>query len=98
YLKQDTMPEPLITIGICCYNSQDTAARAIASALAQDWPNIEVLVVDDGSSDSTAEVIQKAIAGHKNARFIPHEKNKGFAGALNTVIEKAMGDFLAIFD
>lgn len=93
------MAEPLITIGICAYDSRDTVARSIASALAQDWPNKEILIVDDGSPDSTADIIEQAIRGHETvARLIRHEKNKGFAGALNTVIAEAKGEFLAIFD
>lgn len=95
---QNSPHDKLITIGICCYNSEDTVARAINSALMQDYPNFEVIIVDDGSSDRTAEVIQKTIAGHVNARFIKHEKNKRFPGALNTVIDNAKGEFIAIFD
>ena len=45
------MSAPLVTIGIACYNAADTIARAIDSALAQDWPNVEVLIVDDVSTD-----------------------------------------------
>lgn len=89
---------PLITIGICCYNSEDTVARAITSALNQDWLNIEVLIVDDGSSDSTENIIKKTIKNSEDARFIKHETNKTFPGALNTVIREAKGEFIAIFD
>lgn len=89
---------PLITIGICCYNSENTVERAIRSALAQDWPNLEVLIVDDGSQDGTPDVIQKTIEGDDRAVFIQHETNKTFPGALNTVIRNARGDFIAIFD
>jgi glycosyltransferase involved in cell wall biosynthesis len=87
-----------ITIGICCYNSEDTVERAIESALAQDWPDFEVVIVDDGSGDNTVEVIRKKIQGHSRTRLICHEKNKRFPGALNTVIKNAQGTFIAIFD
>lgn len=89
---------PLITIAISCFNSDDTCADAIASALNQDWPNLEILVADDGSKDNTAEVIKKAIAGHPNARALIYGHNKGFAGSLNTLIAEAKGEFFAIFD
>lgn len=89
---------PLITIGISCYKSADTAVRAIKSALAQDWPNIEILIADDGSNDDTALVIREAIKGQTNARLMVYEVNKGFAGSLNTIIAEAKGEFLAIFD
>lgn len=93
-----TTDYPLITIGICVYNSEDTVGRAIAGALSQDYPNFELIIVDDGSKDNSAEVIKAAIAGHHNARFIQHETNKTFPGALNTVIENAQGEFIAIMD
>ncbi|MGN7437157.1 MAG: glycosyltransferase family 2 protein [Alcanivorax sp.] len=89
---------PLITVGICCYNSEDTVARAIKSALAQDWPNLEVIIIDDGSQDNTAEIIQETIEADARAVFIQHETNKTFPGALNTVINNAKGEFIAIFD
>lgn len=89
---------PLITIGISCYNSSDTSPDAVRSALAQDWPNIEVLIADDGSTDDTAESILNVIEGHENARLMIYDQNKGFAGSLNTIINEAKGDFLAIFD
>ncbi len=93
----DTNP-PLITIGISCYNSADTVKRAVESALAQDWPNLEILIADDGSSDNTADIIRKTIEGRDNARLMVYDKNKGFAGSLNTIIAEAKGDFLAICD
>ena len=99
--NQDTAPPqefPLITIGMCCYNSEDTVARAIDSALAQDWPNFELLIVDDGSKDKTPDIIKAKIEGHPNARFIQHEVNKTFPGALNTVLSESKGEFIAIFD
>jgi len=92
------MENPLITIGISCYNSSDTAPAAVKSALEQDWPNLEIIVADDGSSDSTAKVIKKIIKGCPNARLMVYDENKGFAGSLNTIIAEAQGEFLAIFD
>ncbi|CAG0907187.1 unnamed protein product [Cyprideis torosa] len=91
-------PYPLITIGMTSFNAEDTIAQAIKSALSQDYPNNEILIVDDCSSDNSHQVIQEAIKGHDNARFIPHDTNTGFAGALNTIIKNAKGEFLAIFD
>lgn len=89
---------PLITCGLTSFNAQDTIARAIKSALAQDYPNKEIIIIDDCSSDNSRKVIEDAIAGHDNARLIVHEKNTGFAGALNSIITHAKGEFIAIFD
>ncbi len=92
------MTQPLITVGICCYNAEDTVGRAIDSALAQDWPNFELIVVDDGSRDRSVAVIAEKIKGRANARLIQHESNRTFPGALNTVIRNAGGEFIAVFD
>ncbi len=91
-------PAPKITIGMTSFYAQDTIARAIASAVAQDYPNKEILIVDDGSQDGSVEVIRKNIDSIPYARLIVHEKNTGFAGALNTIVKNAAGDFIAIFD
>ncbi len=89
---------PLVTIGLTCFNAADTIPRAIESALTQDYPNTEIIIVNDCSSDNSIEVITKAIEGHANARLINHEQNTGFAGALNSIIRNAQGAFIAIFD
>ncbi|MGE4313764.1 MAG: glycosyltransferase family 2 protein [Pseudobdellovibrionaceae bacterium] len=89
---------PLITIGMTCFNAADTIGRAIESAAAQDYPHFEILIVDDGSKDNSHDVIRAAIKDFPQARFIIHEVNTGFAGALNTIIKEAKGAFLAIFD
>jgi glycosyltransferase involved in cell wall biosynthesis len=89
---------PKITIGMTSFFARDTIAQAIESALAQDYTNTEILIVDDCSGDDSVDVIQKAIDGQPHARLIIHEKNTGFAGALNTIIQNTTGEFLAIFD
>lgn len=89
---------PIITVVISCYNSDDTVERAIRSALDQDWPNLEILVADDGSSDRTAEIIISMTENEDNARALIYDSNKGFAESLNTLIFEAKGEFIAIFD
>ena len=86
--------EPLVTIGITCYNAADTIARAIESANDQDYRNCEILVVDDYSQDNSAEIA----ASCANVRLIRHEKNMGVAAARNTIIAEARGQFIAFFD
>lgn len=89
---------PLITIGLTSYCSRDTIARAIESALAQDWPNIELVIVDDCSPDTSAAVIEKTIAGAPNTRLIRHTTNGGPAAARNTILATAQGEFVAFLD
>lgn len=89
---------PRITIGITCYNAEDTITRAIASACAQDWPDVEILVVDDCSSDNSRKRIAALIGANRNIIFIPHAENKGYAAGLNTLLNYATGEFIAFFD
>jgi glycosyltransferase involved in cell wall biosynthesis len=90
--------QPLITIGITCHNAADTIKRAIDSALAQDWPSLEVIMVDDCSTDDSVSAINLAIEGEPTARLICHERNAGVAAARNKIIENARGQFVAYFD
>lgn len=89
---------PLITIGMTCFNADDTIEKAVQSALAQDYPNFEIIIIDDGSTDLSHEIIQKCIKGKSNVRFIVQEQNLGFAGVLNKLIDEAKGEFFVIFD
>lgn len=91
-------PSPLITIGITCFNAEDSITRAIQSALDQNYQNKEIIIVDDGSKDNSHKIIEDFISGQENVRFIIHKHNTGFAGALNTIITESKGDFIAIFD
>lgn len=89
---------PLISIGITCYNASDTIARAVTSAVSQDWPNFEVIVIDDASTDNSLEIIRSLASRDRRIRIFSHEKNQGCAAARNTILEKAAGEFLAFFD
>lgn len=89
---------PLVTIGITCFNAADSIARAIAAAANQSWPNIEILIVDDCSTDQSVSAIESAIANIPQARLIRHTHNQGVAAARNTLLNSARGDFLAFAD
>jgi len=88
----------LVTIGITCFNAKATIARAIKSALNQDWQNFEILIVDDCSLDCSVEIIQDVIKNDSRARLIKHSVNLGPAGARNTILDQAMGEYIVYFD
>ena len=92
------MNAPLITIGLPCFNAQDTVERAIDACLAQHWPNLEVIIVDDASTDRTAHIIEKRIATDGRARLVRHARNTGPAGTRNTILLQSRGEFIALFD
>ena len=90
--------QPLITIGITCFNAEETIARAIESAGKQDWENLEIIIVDDHSTDSSAKIIKELQQKDKRVRIECHEKNLGYPSALNTIIKHARGEYIAFFD
>lgn len=97
-MSEHSSAAPLITIGITCFNAETTISKAIESALTQNYPNIEIVIVDDCSSDKSREVIQDVVAKYDNACLISHTENMGVAAARNTIINNAQGDFIAFFD
>ncbi len=88
------MPSPLISVIIPAYNNGHYLREAIDSVLAQDFPNVELIVVDDGSTDESAAVLA-AYAGRLNSRF---QENAGIAGARNAGYVLANGGFIAFLD
>lgn len=87
-----------ITIGIACFNAINTIERAIKSALSQDWPNFEILIIDDYSQDGSWEIIQKLKSLNVCITAIRHSKNLGASSSRNSIIENANGDFIVFFD
>lgn len=87
-----------VTVGMTCFNARDTIGNAIRSAQSQEWPNLEILIVDDASTDRSPEYIASLIADDSRIRLICHSENGGAARARNTIIEAATGDFIVFFD
>ena len=92
------LDHPLTTIGITCFNAADTIGRAIESALAQTWPNYEIVIIDDYSQDQSVEIIKSFQSSHPFIRLIQNAKNKGVAYNRQILLEEAKGKFLAFFD
>src|SRR3954447_16755698 len=89
------MPEPLVSALVAAYNAEPYIAEALRSALDQDWPELEVIVVDDGSTDGTAAVV----AGFADPRIrLIRQANAGAVGAVNTAFAAARGELLALLD
>jgi len=82
-----------VSVVIPCYNQARFLARAIESALAQTLPGLEVIVVDDGSTDDTATVAER----FDRVRY-HRQNNSGVAAARNTGLARARGDFVIFLD
>lgn len=86
---------PKVSIIIPAYNQREYLAEAIQSVCDQTYRNWELVVVDDGSTDATAEVV----ANFSDARIhYIYQENKGSPGARNTGIRNSRGDYLAFLD
>lgn len=85
-----------VSIVMAVYNGEKFIKEAIDSALAQTYKNIELIIVNDGSRDSTKKIIDSI--SDKRMVAIHLEKNQGAANALNKGIEKAKGYWIAILD
>ncbi|MFC6974687.1 glycosyltransferase family 2 protein [Halomicroarcula sp. GCM10025709] len=87
---------PRVSVVVPTYNRADTVGRAVESALAQTVTDIEVVVVDDGSTDDTAAVVTGI--DDERVRYLAHERNRGRSAARNTGIEAARGEYVAFLD
>ena len=86
---------PLVSILIPCYNAEKWLAEALESALSQTWKNIEIILVDDGSTDGSLAIAKSYES--KNVKVIAQE-NRGASSARNTALKQAQGDFIQYLD
>lgn len=89
--------ENLISVVIPIYNMELYLKECIESVLNQTYTNLEILLIDDGSTDSSLEICKKYAALDRRIVVI-HQENKGLSGARNTGIKKAHGKYLAFVD
>lgn len=88
---------PSITVVITAYNIQEYIKTAIDSVLEQNYPDIEILIVDDGSQDDTVDVAINALANYKHCRII-RQDNTGPGGARNMGICSAEAEYILFLD
>ncbi|MGB9961588.1 glycosyltransferase family 2 protein [Halobacterium sp. MBLA0001] len=87
---------PLVSVVIPTHNRADILPRALRSVQQQSHENLDIIVVDDCSSDDTSNVVQNL--ADSRTRYIRHEENKGANAARNTGIKAANGDYIAFLD
>lgn len=89
-----------ITVAIACHNLEDLILKCLESVIFQDYQDLEILVVDDHSTDHSVEVVNKLIMEHpeRDLRLIINEKNLGLCEVRNISIDEARGDAIFFMD
>lgn len=88
---------PLISVIVPAYNAEKWIAECIASVFAQSYPNIELIIINDGSNDGTFGIAEKESVGRDNVKII-HTENCGVSSARNIGIEAAQGEYITFLD
>lgn len=86
-----------VSIGVPVYNVAEYLPQCLDSILNQTFQDFEVILVDDGSTDNSFEICQEYVAKDSRFRLI-HQKNKGLAGARNTIIKNVKTEYIAWVD
>ncbi len=89
---------PRVTAGIACFDAAATIARALESACGQAWPDLEVLVVDDCSTDGSPQRVERQARGDERVRLVRRDSNGGPGATRQTILDEATGEFVAFFD
>ncbi len=90
--------KPLITVIIPVFNAQKYLRVALQSTLSQSYRTIEVICVDDSSTDESWKLLQQIAKTDRRMKVLRLEKNQGLSVALNRAIENAQGEFIARMD
>ncbi|MBD2214025.1 glycosyltransferase family 2 protein [Nostoc linckia FACHB-104] len=88
---------PLVSVIVPAYNAANFIQKTLRSIVSQTYKNIEVLVVDDGSQDRTAEIVESIALQDQRVRLL-RQKNAGVAAARNLAIQNSQGEFIAPID
>ena len=88
-----SVERPLVTVGLPVYNGERYLAEALEAALAQDLDDLEVVVCDNASEDSTREIALDYVARDRRVRYHRNERNLGLARNFNRVFELSRGKY-----
>jgi glycosyltransferase involved in cell wall biosynthesis len=90
------MVDSLVTVSIASYNNANYISRCLDSVIRQSYTNLEILVIDDGSSDNTEEILNQ-YAGKKRIKFVK-KKNEGLSSVRQLALDMAEGKYICFID
>ena len=82
-----------VTIGIPVFNGAEFLEAALDAACTQEWPELEILVADNASTDRSVEIAEARCRADERVRLIRAEENRGAAWNFNRLVEQAKGEF-----
>ncbi|CUS47077.1 MAG: family 2 glycosyl transferase [Idiomarinaceae bacterium HL-53] len=97
-LQVQRRTQSLVSVIIPCFNAQDTIAQAIASIEQQTWQAIEIIVVDDASTDESLRVVEAIASQNRNIKIIPQTDNSGAYNARNVGVAASSGSYVTVLD
>lgn len=88
---------PLISLIIPCYNAEFSLEKCLKSVIEQDYPTLEIIIIDDGSTDNSSKIYEEFQRKYQRIKIIKQE-NAGVANARNKGIKSANGEYLCFVD
>lgn len=85
---------PLVSVICLCHNHERFVREALQSVIDQTYSNVELIIVDDASTDGSEGIIRQWLASHAHVIFLPLEKNRGICRAFNEGLSKARGAYV----
>jgi len=92
------MEKPKISVIIPVYSAEETLNRCLDSVLCQTLPEIEIICIDDASTDGSGEILHNYASTDKRIKLIEFTENKGAAVARNSAINISRGEYLGFVD
>ena len=89
--------KPLVSIIVPVYQVKNYVGECVESLLRQTYTNLEILLVDDGSTDGSGAICDEYARGDNRIRVI-HQENQGLSSARNTGLDQAKGEYVAFVD
>jgi glycosyltransferase involved in cell wall biosynthesis len=94
----DNFDPALISVVMPCHNAAPYVGEAIASVLGQSYPQVELIVVDDGSTDGSSDILQRLAAENPERITLIYQNRSGPFAARNAALARANGNYIAFLD